>query len=141
MHIDCEDSAINAINKYISHPSIVKIRNLYNQRDNFNFVHVLPEDVSKQISLLKSKKKVSGEIPTHILKLASNSCINSLTDCINNSINDCIFPVELKCADITPVYKKDDPTDKSNYRPISILPVISKVFERILYDQNNSFMQ
>ena len=41
----------------------------------------------------------------------------------------------MKWADITPIHKKDDTTDKGNYRPISNLPTISKVFERIIYDQ------
>ena len=59
----------------------------------------------------------------------------------NNAINDSVFPTELKCADVTPVFKKDNKTEKSNYRPISILPVLSKVFERIIYDQINSFME
>ena len=41
----------------------------------------------------------------------------------------------VKLADITPVHKKEDPYDKDNYRPISILPLISKVFEKIIYSQ------
>ena len=47
----------------------------------------------------------------------------------------------MKWANITPVHKKDDTTDKENYRPISNLPTISKVFERIIYDQMYSFFQ
>ena len=46
----------------------------------------------------------------------------------------------LKKADIKPVYKKDDPFDKTNYRPISILSVFSKAFERCLYDQMYEFI-
>ena len=107
----------------------------------FEFKTVLPEEISKRIRLLKKGKKVSGEIPTNILKIASNVCTDSLTDCINNSINDCTFPDDLKCADVTPVYKKNERTNKTNYRPISILPVLSKIFERIMFDQINIFMQ
>ena len=40
------------------------------------------------------------------------------------------FPDELKIADIVPVFKKEDPKDKTNYRPISLLPLISKIFEK-----------
>ena len=128
------DDPVNAaITKYASHPSIIKIKDLNNHTESFEFSHVLPEEVAKRISLLKSGKKVSGDIPTRILKLSSDHCANALTDCINNAINDCVFPTELKCADVTPVFKKDSKTEKSNYRPISILPVLSKVFERILY--------
>ena len=53
----------------------------------------------------------------------------------NFYIDNNTFPNTLKKADIKPVYKKDDPFDKTNYRPISILPVLSKPFERCLHDQ------
>ena len=45
------------------------------------------------------------------------------------------FPDSLKLSDITPVYKKLDPSDKANYRPVSVLPLLSKVFEKVIYDQ------
>ena len=45
------------------------------------------------------------------------------------------FPNVLKQAVITPIYKKDNPFDKTNYRTISILPILSKVYEWCLYDQ------
>ena len=53
----------------------------------------------------------------------------------NSYIDNNTFLNGLKKADIKPVYKKDDPFDKTNYRPISILPVLSKAFKRCLYDQ------
>ena len=46
----------------------------------------------------------------------------------------------MKLADITPVYKKNDPLDKTNYRPVSILPVVLKIFERIMHKQINDFI-
>ena len=49
------------------------------------------------------------------------------------------FPSEMKLADITPVFKKEDRTKKENYRPISILSNLSKVFERCLYNQLSVF--
>ena len=53
----------------------------------------------------------------------------------NFYIDNNTFPNGLKKVDIKPVYKKDDSFDKNNCRPISILPVLSKAFERCLYDQ------
>ena len=53
----------------------------------------------------------------------------------NFYIDNNTFSNGLKKADIKPVYKKDDPFDETNYRPISILPALSKAFERCLYDQ------
>ena len=53
----------------------------------------------------------------------------------NFYVDNDTFPNELKKADIKPVYEKDDPFDKTNYRPISILTVLPKAFECCLYDQ------
>ena len=50
------------------------------------------------------------------------------------------FPITLKNANVTPVHKKDDPTDKKNFRPISVLPLLSKVFERVIYNQLGKYM-
>ena len=48
--------------------------------------------------------------------------------------------MELKYANVAPVFKKDDSTNKKNYRPISILPSISKIYERILFQQISSYV-
>ena len=45
------------------------------------------------------------------------------------------LPTVIKYADVTPVYKKDVKTDKVNYRPISILPILNKVYERLMYNR------
>ena len=63
-----------------------------------------------------------------------------ITDCINESIVNNTFPNCLKLATITPLFKCGDITDKSNYRPISILPLLSKIFEKIIYEQLNTYM-
>ena len=64
---------------------------------------------------------------------------------LTNIFNDCVkrgnFPDILKYADITPVFKKGDTTDKTNYRPISTLSNFSKVFEKMIYAQISSFME
>ena len=48
---------------------------------------------------------------------------------------------ELKLAEVIPLFKKDDPFDKSNYRPVSLLSHVSKVFERIIYNQINEYIE
>ena len=53
----------------------------------------------------------------------------------NNSIFDATFPSELKNEDMIPVFKKKDRNNVENYRPVSILPNLSKIYERCLYDQ------
>ena len=59
----------------------------------------------------------------------------SVTLVTNSSISTGTFPDELEIADIVPVFKKEDQNDKTNYRPISLLPLISKIFEKFLYQQ------
>ena len=81
-----------------------------------------------------SDKATAGEIPVDILK-NSEFCFSELTKCINKAFNENKFPDTLKLSDIVPVFKKLDPTDKTNFRPVSVLPLLSKVFEKIMYDQ------
>ena len=63
-----------------------------------------------------------------------------MTSCFNSCIDICKFPDELKLADIIPSFKKGSSTDKGNYRPISLLPVVSKVFERLLANQLEAYL-
>ena len=58
---------------------------------------------------------------------------------INFCIENSIFPSELKVADVTPAFKKKSKTSKDNHRPISILPNISKIYERCLYNQMQTY--
>ena len=51
------------------------------------------------------------------------------------------FPDSLKCANARPIYKKVDPFDKKNYRPVSILPLLSKIYEIVIYDQASNYFE
>ena len=64
-----------------------------------------------------------------------------LTGVINESLKRGIFLDELKLAEVIPLFKKGDPFDKTNYRPVSFLSHISKVFERIIYNQINEYIE
>ena len=135
-----EDSITVAILKYANHPSIVKIKSFYKSCKGFKFKNILPEDVKLKVNDLNIGKSSRGDIPTQILKESIDIINVNLTDCINACINDGNFPDPMKLADITPIFKKDEKTEKKNYRPISILSSLSKVFERLLCDQLNTFM-
>ena len=60
---------------------------------------------------------------------------------INLSFSDGYFPDELKLAKVIPLYKTNDPTLFSNYRPVSLLPLFSKLFEKAMYDRMIKFMK
>ena len=49
------------------------------------------------------------------------------------------FPDSLKCANVRPIYRKADPFDKKKFRPVSILPLFSKVYERAIYEQASNY--
>ena len=57
-----------------------------------------------------------------------------LTDCINDALSRGIFPRNFNFANIIRVHKKDESADKKNYRPVSVLPLCSKIFEKVIYD-------
>ena len=76
-----------------------------------------------------------------MLQLVANDAAHVLTGCFNSSLAEDTFPDELKYADIIPIHKKDSTSDKSNYRPISLLPTVSKVFEKLVFKQLSSFFE
>ena len=133
------DPIKTSINKYSTHPSVLQIKSRQSKCHKFDFSYVSNETTKSYIMKLDESKKTSGNIPTRVLKLSSDVCCNTITNCINTCIENSVFPDELKYADIRPCHKKDSETDKANYRPISILSTVSKVFERILYDQLEKF--
>ena len=99
------------------------------------------DDIEKEINNINPKKATtSNSIPPKILIKSSKVSASVLHKLFNDSIEKSDFPQNLKLADITPVYKKNDPLDKTNYRPVSILPVVSKSFERIMQKQINDFI-
>ena len=57
------------------------------------------------------------------------------------AISECKFPDKLKKSEVIPLYKQQDPLKKKNYRPVSLLPHVSNVFERILYAKINNYME
>ncbi len=75
------------------------------------------------------------ELSNKILKCIKHAISKSLTLIINQMIETGVFPKVLKTSKTIPLYKKGDAKLLSNYRPISLLPTLSKVFERIIYNQ------
>ena len=90
---------------------------------------------------LKTKKATTFKnIPPKCLKENSDICCPILLQLINDCLESGQFPDELKFADVTPVFKKDNATNAKNYRPISILPANSKIYERIIHTQIANFI-
>ena len=62
-----------------------------------------------------------------------------MTKYFNDTVNTSEFPSAMKLADFIPVFKKNEPSIKQNYRPVSILPIFSKMFEKFLHDQISAY--
>ena len=136
-----DDRIDNIIKEYKNNPSINNIKAKFNSVRIFSFPPVSVDDVKTVIRDLKNNKSAGGEIPIQILKESEYFTFEILTNCINKSIETGCFPDSLKAANITPIFKKDDPLDKANYRPVSILPLISKVYERLIYNQLSEYSE
>ena len=87
-----------------------------------------------------SKACQDTDIPTKIIKENTDILADILLARFNDSVKKSNFPSSLKKANITPVFKKGDRNSKDNYRPVSILPNISKIFERCIFRQLYRFM-
>ena len=102
---------------------------------------VYEEDITREIYLLdNSKCNDTYDISVKIIKLSKFIIIPKLCYLINYCINKGVFPNVLKIAKVLPMYKGGEKHMASNYRPISILPHFSKIFEKILKDDRISFL-
>ena len=141
-------SDIDKITKHFDdHISVDKIKEAYSEilrDDNFSFKMVSMDEVKKEVLKVNSKKSSThGAIHASILKQTIQAHLKYLTKTfiLNISLTESTFPEELKQSEVIPVYKKLDPIQKENYRPVTLLPHLSKVFERVIYNQISSFME
>ena len=103
---------------------------------SFNFELIEQDTVKKIIKRLNAKHSSGHDnVSTILLKEISPLISSPLNLILNQSLTTGIFPDKLKIAKIIPLFKKDDPHYFDNYRPISLLPAISKVFEKAVFIQ------
>ena len=133
-----EETVSKIIKKFKNHPSVLKTKSKYLMQEKFSFQPVSVKDVENIIKNIPSNKTSGGDIP---IQIQSGFTYQIVTDCINDAINKGVFPDSLNIANITPAHKKDEPTNKENYRPVSVLSLLSKVFERLLYDQLSEYLE
>ena len=116
----------------------------YLKTPNERSLFLKPCDQEEVLSIINSFKTSTApgpnSIPPFILLEFVHFLLEPLTPIINMSLNEGIFPSLNKEANVCPVYKKEDKLKCENYRPISLLPNISKIFERIMYNRVEDFL-
>ena len=109
--------------------------------NSFYFSPISPSDVNRVIHLMENKSTHIDTYSIKIIKYLSEIISPILTKIINRSFEVGQFPQICKTARVVPIYKADDPTDVNNYRPILILPIFSKIFEKIVHNKLYSFLK
>ena len=142
-NIRLSDPVEIAIKKNENHPSIIKIKENIKNNKTFSFSEVNTNDIASEIKKLKTNKAGTFmNIPVKDLKQAANIISEPLMNIWNKEIvENKTFPTKLKLAEISPIFKKLDSILVNNYRPVSILPVVSKFFERIMQNQIEGFIE
>ena len=130
-----KDPIFRAILKYKNHPSITAIKEkAKNEVDK--------DKIKKEINRLnKNKASQKSDIPTKIIHDNVDLFADFIVGSLKGTIKTSIFSSCLKLADITPLHKKGRKDNKENYRPVSILPTLSKIFEKILFEQMSVFFE
>ena len=120
---------------FINHPSVLAIKNSAQKLD-FSFEPVSISRVAESLANLNIRKSAGPDgLSPKLLKLSVPVIAGPLTKLFNRCIISSVWPTQWKLSNVTPVYKKEDETSKSNYRPISVLSTIPKVFEKLKFDQ------
>ena len=142
-HILAEDSAkAQAFNKHFiaasktidSHTDLPFDPQIRDDSFHLNFINITVSDVEDQIKLLDVNKAFGPDgISPKIIKECIGPISNILARLFNYSLNVKQVPSLWKKANVLPLHKKGPKSDISNYRPISILSCVSKMFERIVF--------
>ena len=133
-----EDPLTRAIEKFKTHLSVLIIKDKVFEGNKVSFTEVCQSEVEKEIKNLNVKKATTHKnIPPKVLKTSAMITAETLQQLLNQALTTGEFPSNLKNADVTPVFKKNNPLNKENYRPVSVLPIFSKVFEKLMQNQIN----
>lgn len=99
-------------------------------------------EIRKIIAKMKNKNSSGFDgLSNRMLKREPHAFSRLLTPLINKSLEEGVFPDCLKTANVIPIHKKGDRANLNNYRPISLLPVLSKIFEKIINQQLNTVVE
>ena len=123
-------------------PSNINHDILVNDSDtSFIFDEIKYEEVAKILSNLSPSKSCGIDgLTVRLIEACGEAIIPPLLHIFNTSVKVGVFPSIWKVAKVTQIFKEGKTDDPSNYRPISVLPVLSKVFERVIHDKTYAYI-
>ena len=123
------------------HPSILNIKqNLPSNNPKFSFQPVSGSEINKILSSIDSKKSTGADNkPAKIIKSCRSPISGVLANLINTTFQHDKFPASIIGAQVVPIHKTNDPLNKESYRPVSVLPIFSKAYERVMHNQLSDY--
>ena len=130
------------IAKYDNHPSIITIKNSLPDGNFFAFTNVTVNEIYNMLRKMDCKKSTGfDDIPGKLLKMGSAPLARPICNLINLMFMESCFPDILKYAEVVALFKRLDNLNKENYRPVSVLTALSKVFEKVSGVQLSSYFE
>ena len=137
-----EDEELDQIFKmYQNHASIVRIQEHVSIDSPFKFTNVSVGQIKSLLRNIDSSKSTGYDtIPPKLVKAAANELAQTISSLVNMSLSLSCFPHELKKSE-TSLYKGQNNREPQNYRPLSVLTCLSKIFERVYNDQMGVYLK
>ena len=139
----------NIFNDYFSHimdgfcemnEAIIENTDKRSVVDRFKFFNVNEAQIRVLLSEINTRKSCGHDFLSHrLIKESAQEIAGPFAHIINTSINQCQYPQHWKMGQLTPLFKKEDDLNKANYRPITVLPCLNNIFERVLSCQLDKF--
>ena len=131
------DLVLKTIKKYRAHPRILSIKEKMNNKVP-SFRNLTYQEILNKINSFDTSRLAQSEdTPSKIIKDNADIFVNFILKNFSKCIINGTFPEKLKKADVSLAFKKGNHNDKTNNRPVSLLALLSKIYERLIYNQIN----
>ena len=124
------------IDNYRDHPIVIAIKSSVTRNSKFDLPHATTQEINKIINSLNSDKATGPDsIPVKFIKMSANVIDSHLANIINEDIDLNCYSENAKTANVRPIFREDERTKVKNYRPVSLLNIFSKIYERFIHER------
>ena len=107
----------------------------------FSFERINVQEVVNVVKGIDGRKTTGlDNVPCKLFKIAADVVAPSLTCIFNQSLQTGTYPSDWKLAKVSSIFKNGSKTDLNNFRPISVIPALAKIFEKVIYDQLYNYL-